>query len=440
MSRKNLKKYMFLIPLIGTLIHQVYCNRNFDDRPIYTDINKGGHFPGFVYLNGGNLQHMIDTISPHSTVICDRNKQRVITTPIVIRKPIKLVGLNARLTDNLGKTSIVEVRSEGVTITDFELYGNASTVSQKERAALITIYAGDFRIERGTVENSSKEGIEVDQRENPTPIDGGVIRDIVGKGCVRDVVSLGGPAGPEPHVRNVLVENIRGYNSSMRGVVEVSDGCEYITVRKIYAENCIYAIDVQDHNKHEINRHIFISDVHALRCDHAIRTFNHLNGHLGLTISNLTAKDCKKSLYIKNTNHVQIQNLFIEGYDGEEPAIVITNCDGLTVRDVDLIDCTSGAQGLLIENCENVIVDGLRLRHSGSLASAVTYRISEDKKFENLSIRNVNAVKVVDAGIILEKESENSMLKDYIISGNMTSVSDQIMGTHRIITQNTPIK
>lgn len=393
-------------------------------------------FPGVIYAEGNNLQQLIDKAPAYSTIMCNSNNELLVSTPIVINKPLNLKGLKARLPDGLGKQSIIEVKSEYVTITDFELSGNASTVPQSERAALITVYAGGFRIERGLVKNSSKEGIEVDQREFPKPVDGGVIRDIVGKGCMRDVVSLGGPAGPEPHIKNILVENIRGYNSLLRGTVEVSDGAENITVRKIYAKNCFYAIDVQDHNKKEINRHVLIDDVYALHCTHAIRTFNHANGHSNLTLTNITAEQCEETLYVSNTDNVIVQNVKIIGYGGEKPAISLTNCDALTVRDVTLVDCTARSEGLLVENCADVTVDGIRVSGSDNLLSGITFRLSKKNNYGNLIIRNVCANKVRGAGIILEETEPEITLKNYIISNNISAIKDNIYGVNRLVYNN----
>jgi len=392
--------------------------------------------PQLIFTGGNNLQHVIDSAPNHSTIICNSNRQLTVAVPITISKPLMLKGLNAKLPDNLGKTSIIEVKSEGVTITDFVLRGNATTVSQKERAALITIYTGGFCIKRGLIENSSKDGIEVDRREFPTLVDGGVIRDVVGRGCVRDVISLGVPAGPEPHVKNILLENIRGYDSSLRGPVEISDGCQNVTVRKIYAENCSYAIDIQDHNKQEINHNILINDVYALRCTRAIRTANHPNGHSKLTLVNITAEHCEKALYIHNTNNVNIQNIRILGYNGEEPAMSLANCNDITVRDVSLIDCASRKAGIFVENCVDMTIDGVRLRNSENLSGGVVYRLSEDRNFGNLIITNVCAKNVNNTGIVLEKKDIGATLSGYIISNNIAMIIDGIKDLNGLVINN----
>src|SRR6185369_8540779 len=98
--------------------------------------------------------------------------------------------------------------------------------------------------------NSSKDGVMIDgDGSKDEDIVGGGVRDIVGRGVVRDTVSISGSSGHGRKIRNVLVDNVRCYNSRLRGAVEVSDGTDNITVRKVYAEDAVYALDVQDHKE-----------------------------------------------------------------------------------------------------------------------------------------------------------------------------------------------
>lgn len=434
MNKRRLSGTLAFVMLI--MLSSGFCVYPSDIGEMIRDKDKLAGKPALGFPDGQVLQHAIDTAAPHSIIFCDRNSQMVVSTPVVIRKSLTLRGLNARLPDRLGKTSIIQIESEGVAITDFRLQGNAATVPQTERTALIQIYAGDFRLEHGLFEDSSKDGVEVGPREGSPPVIGGVIRDIVGRGCVRDVVSLGGPSGPGPHIRNILVENIRGYNSSMRGAVEVSDGCSNITVRTVYAENCMYAVDVQDHSKQEVNRDILIDDVYAFRCDRGMRTANHPHGHSNLRIMNLTAEECKRTLQVSNTKNVTIQRICIKGYQGEGAAMSVTNCDGLTIRDITLLNCTSHDTGLLVENCDDVTIDRVKLQNSESLSSGVTFRISADKIFRNLIITNVSAQNVRDAGIILERKNKAATLTDYLISNNIARVADRIVGDNRLFNSN----
>jgi hypothetical protein len=117
------------------------------------------HAAEIIPVKARELPQVIDAAPPHAVIMCDRNQTLVLSTPITIRKPLTLVGLNARLPEKLGKTSLVLVETSGVSVTDFVLTGNADTVPQKDRAPLLVIHAGDFRVERGQFINSSKDGV-----------------------------------------------------------------------------------------------------------------------------------------------------------------------------------------------------------------------------------------------------------------------------------------
>src|SRR4051794_35661491 len=60
-----------------------------------------------------DVQAVVDAAPPHSIVICDRNRQVVLTQPVRIRKPLTIRGLNSRLPAKLGRTSLLIVQSEG---------------------------------------------------------------------------------------------------------------------------------------------------------------------------------------------------------------------------------------------------------------------------------------------------------------------------------------
>jgi len=388
----------------------------------------------------GELQRIIDEAAPHSVVKCDENKELVFSAPVVIRKPLVLAGLHARLPEKLGNTALVIVEAKGVAVTDFELVGNAESVSQKERAPLLIVHAGEFRVERGRFLNSSKDGVMIDG-DGPAGEDviGGVVRDLVGRGVRRDVVSISGSSGHGRKVRNVLVDNIRCYESAFRGAVEVSDGTDNITVRKVYAENAIYAIDVQDHHEDgQANINVVIEDVYARNCRHIVRTANSRRGHANLTLRDLVGDACELPVQLSHTNNVSVNNVRILNPHGSKPPMQIDDCRGVSVRDI-VIENISGDTGvLLIQNCDETLVDGLVLRGEiGKLSNAVCYRIRGNGIFSGLRIRNVSARNLTDAGIVLEQhDAREGGLTDYVISGNAATVRDAVMGARRVVSDN----
>src|SRR6185436_8922087 len=115
-----------------------------------------------IHVDGRDLQRVIDEAAPNSVVLCDPNQQLTLGTPVTINKPLTIRGLCAKLPEKLGKTPLVVVKAKGVTLCEFNLTGNVDSVPQSERAPLIVIAAGDFRVENGKLSDSSKDGIMID--------------------------------------------------------------------------------------------------------------------------------------------------------------------------------------------------------------------------------------------------------------------------------------
>ncbi len=391
-----------------------------------------------IYAGARDLQKVIDAAPPHAEIVCDFNHRVTLSTPIKINKPLTLRGLNARLPEKLGKTPLVEVLSKGVTISDFELTGNVDSVPQKEREALLIVAAGDFRIENGRFNDATKDGIMIDGDILAAgDIVGGVVRDIVGRRVARDVVSISGGGHKGFKIRNVLVDNVRGYESSHRGTVEVSDGAENITVRKVYAEKSVYAIDVQDHKQpSQINRHVVIEDVYAVGCKYALRTDNRPLGHSYLTIRDITAKQCAEPLRILNTDNLTLANVHILDHQGPGQPVYIRNCNRVSVRDVTIENSTHQGPAMLLEDCDGALVDGVRVTGAPKLASAVCYRLATAKAYSALRIANVFAPEVTDAGIVLEAADKQATLADYMVSGNLARVADRIQGKRALRANN----
>jgi hypothetical protein len=393
-------------------------------------------------VSGRDLQAVIDAAAPHSVVRCDPNQCLTLSAPLTIRQPLTLVGLHARLPERLGNSPLVVVEAKGVAVTDFELAGNADSVPQKERAPLLVIHAGEFRVEGGRLFNSAKDGIMIDgDGSKGEDLVGGVVRDIVGRGNVRDTVSISGSDGHGRRIRNLLVDNVRCYGSALRGAVEVSDGTDNITVRKVYAEDSVYAIDVQDHKKPgQSNRHVLVEDVYALRCKHAIRTANSRQGHAELTVRDLTAQQCTNPVQIAHTANVTLNNVRVLDHSSGKPPLQLQDCHGLSVRDVVVENAFVRGPALLIENCDEILVDGFSLRGStNQLASGVCVRITSKETYAGLTVRNVSARGVSEAGIVLEITGRaTGTLTDYLVTGNLASVLDRIQGLRGRVQDNQP--
>ena len=389
-----------------------------------------------IFFEKGDLQQLIDEAPQYAEIRFDRNIQHTLSTPLLVRKPLILRGLNLLLPDSLGDTPLLEVEAAHVVITDFVMTGNAATVSQQERAPLLVIKANDFTVERGQFYNSSKEGISIEA--DTLDVVGGVVRDILGRGVMRDLVSINGGYNGKK-ARNILVENIRNYQSALRGAVEVSNGTDNITVRKVFAQECAYAVDVQDHrNDQQVNQYVVLEDIYALDCRHAIRTANIPIGHHNLSIRNVTAERCTRPLQISHTDMVSLEGVRILDHpEGEYPPLDINNCEGLSISDVKVRNSDFDGPALLIKDSEKVVVDGLMLMDENSaLTQAVHYLLSSGEAFSGLKITNVVAPHFENEGILLSVTEKGGKLSDYLISGNLCTVKDEIQSASGTVRNN----
>jgi hypothetical protein len=373
-----------------------------------------------VEVRDGKLQEAIDKTPPYGTVVADRTKQLEIDTTVKITKPLTLVGLNAKLRPDVGRTPILEVLSENVQIRDFVLEGNNDTVPQETRAPLIVVRRGRFLIENGETNNSSKDGVMITPLKEYGDIEHGVVRNLTAHNTIRDVVSIGGGGDEGLFVRHLVVENIRSYGSLLRGPVEVSDGSEYITVRDIYAESCAYGIDVQDHgDPAQINRNIVIEGIHVKNTPIAIRTANHDFGHHGLTVRNVAGSDWPDNnrfspVDIRNTRGLVLENVKIDGCPAR-PAVFIQQSSDVTLRNITIHNCERDGAAVLLEDVDHALVDNLVVSGEKQPKEGLRYSITADREFSGLRIRNVLADKVRDVGIWLHNESKSGKL----ISGSI---------------------
>jgi len=322
-----------------------------------------GGAPNAIQVGDRDLQQVIDAAPPHSVIVANSNREIEIARTITIDKPLTLVGINARLQTGLAQTPILSVLAEGVRIRDFRLTGNANSVTQEGRAPLIEVRRSRFVIENGETNNSSKDGVMITPLPEYGDIEHGVVRNITSRDTIRDTVSIAGVGEQGLFVRHVLVENIRSFNSEMRGPVEVSDGSEYITVRDVYAESCYYGVDVQDHGEEEqVNRHVIIDGLHVKKTYMAVRTANHDFGHDGLTIRNVTGSDwpadAEVPFRVRNTSNVLIENVRLHGCP-TSPCMRIRNSDNVTLRDISFVDSGHDGTALGVEDSYNVVTDNV---------------------------------------------------------------------------------
>ena len=310
--------------------------------------------------DAAELQEVLDGAPENATIVCDRKQTLVISETIFIRKAITLKDLTARLPDRLGRTPMVVVEAEGVTMAGIELHGNYETVSQKDRAPMIWIQRGQFQIKDCRFYDGTKDGVMVTPVAGAGDIAGGSIRDIKAFRMGRDAVSISGGNKGE-RVRNVTVDNVRLKVGYARGAVEVSDGSDNIKVRDVFAEDAPYAIDVQDHRGDSAaNTNIVIEDVEAVNCRHIIRTANSPRGHANLTLRNFVGRNCESPVQVSNTKHVTIEGLRLECKAGSKSSpIRFKNCQSVRLSDVVIRGLPDGVSAVSEDRCQDVEIKEL---------------------------------------------------------------------------------
>lgn len=317
----------------------------------------------FTGRTGAELQALLDRASPGAVIVCKQAAPLVVRVSLVVRKPLTLRGLKADLPPKLGRVPVLIVEAKNVALADIEMHGNYDSVGPDDRAPFIWIKRGDFRVERCRFFDGTKDGLMITPEDGTEDIVGGTIRDIEGVRMGRDLVSIsGGCKGLR--VRQVTVENVRLVKGYGRGAVEVSDGTDEITARRVYAEDAVYAFDVQDHRGPSApNTRVTLEDATAVRCRHILRTANSPQyKHADLTIRNFTGHDCQSPIQIKNTLRVRIDGLVITGTAAANAVpIDLTNDHDVTMRNVSIAGLPEGSPVVRAVGCSNVRIEALTL-------------------------------------------------------------------------------
>jgi hypothetical protein len=278
-------------------------------------------------------------------------------------------------------------------------------------------------VERCVFENSSKNGLTIDPQHSGKPLVGGVVRDIVGRNVTRDVVSLsGGPNGAI--IQDVLVENLRASDSKLRGAVEVSDGSENITVRSIWAERCVYAVDFQDHDEPtDINHNVLIEDIKARKCRHAVRTATELDGHSGLTIRDVWAENCDVPVRVSCIRDVIVEGVHVIGRerdptDADDLACVIQvkDCENVVLRDISIVNIGEIPAAVRVVDTAQLDVDGLAVSGDTKFDHALLYQFTSEATAEPIDHNNLRRIVAPGArqfavGLSVAREQPESLAK-----------------------------
>jgi len=165
----------------------------------------------------------------------------------------------------------------------------------------------------------------------------------------------------------------------------------------------------------------------------------HGNTHGNLTIRDITAEQCAIPVQISHTENVNLSGVRVLEHSGKSP-IQITDCAGVSVRDVLVQNAVISGPALVLQNCDETVVDGFSVRgQTNKMESAIYYRINRPQTFSGLRIGNVSARGTTEAGIVLEATGkEKGTLVDYRVTGNLATVQDRIQGNHGVVANNRP--
>lgn len=402
-----------------------------------------------------NLQTILDVCAPGTIIQCSSEDGVVeVAKTLVIRKPLTLRGLRARLPDGKGNTSLVQVTAAGVTVSDFELIGNSKTVPQSKRQSLLVIQAGDFHVENGVFRDSTRNGVSVELPLNApknSRLVGGVISNVAGYNCARDIVSIGGNSNEDDAARSdcaivhVVIDDVRCFKDVLagkedgridsRGAVEVSDGTENITVKRVTAENSEYAVDLQTHDSGQRNVNIVIEGpIVARNCLRAVGTRTMPGKCSKVVIQNVFAEKCVCVIDVRqNIDGLEISNVTATAQDlkANASSVAVAKCNGLSITNVVLKHCSlaKGRAAVQLVDCNSAIVDGVSSDTSSRYYNSVLYQIGGKNDCKNVQISRVDAPNAYWSGILLERDFDaKGTLQSYTISNNKCTVIDRIKG------------
>ena len=228
---------------------------------------------------------------------------------------------------------------------------------------------------------------------------------------------------------HILIENIRSYDSGLKGAVEVCDGNRHITVRQIYSNGGQYGVDIQDHRKEgQTNHDILVEDVHAVNVQVAVTTNARPLGHRNLTVRNVTGSDWaarrrnRARVNVSHFDNVTLENIRVRDNQAGS-AIAVRWGAGAFVRNL-FVDGPGDPQESLVQivDASDLVLDGVVARRSVASKSPAVHIHYTDKASggRNLFVANVLAPGATTA-VRLDRAAESIPVTDYrvtAISGN----------------------
>jgi hypothetical protein len=357
-----------------------------------------------THIGGQHPQDALDEATLGETIVADPAVEHVLSAPLTVTTPgVTLAGCALRLADGADE-NLVEVGADDATLTNFRIDGNrgGQSADRHSNGVLVT-GAQNVTLSGGVVRDTSRHGIRVVDMGTATsqvagnqvhvprgdPTADVTVQNVRVESPRRDGCSVEGP-----DVRNVSVSNVRTFDSSDRGGVEIKDGASDALVTGCYAENCRYGVAVQDHGEHSTSNVRFVGNT-AVDCetladaqtDHPPdgvvllgNTGRRLGGdgmggpggvhmHLihGLVAANNVLDGVGDAgLVFRRCRDATVTGNVVRDADG--PGVAVEGCSGTGVRDNRLdaageyaVDCHGGDGATGIQVSDNDCGGGVRL-------------------------------------------------------------------------------
>jgi len=288
-------------------------------------------------------QKAIDAASPGGTVVFDPSNQHTIEESLAVTTPrVTLRGPNLRLADGADE-DLIAIGADGVGLADFTLDGNrANQPGERQSSGVLVTGASGVTITNGRVGAASRHGLRIVDTGTGTslvpddtihvergPVSDVTVRDIRVDSPRRDGCSVEGP-----DLANVSVENVRTFDSSDRGSVEVKDGASDAYVGNCYAENCVYGVAVQDHGEYP-TANVRIAGNTAVDCETLVDAQT-THPPEDVVVTGNTGRDLggdgmggPGGIHAHLIEGLVVANNMVDGVDG--PGIAVRDCADATV-------------------------------------------------------------------------------------------------------------
>ena len=111
----------------------------------------------------------------------------------------------------------------------------------------------------------------------------------------------------------------------------------------------------------------------------------------------------------------------------------------MTIRNLTVVNAANDGAAVLVEDADNVLIENVVFEgDKAQPRHGILYRVRANEQYRGLRIRNVLARDVRSEGIVLENLSESGSLDSYMITGNLSSVRDEVKGHQAVVRDNLP--